>query len=107
MPGAFAWVNVKRWWCEEHREGHESDLKPYEGAKFRLSMSGLIEPVDEAEEAEAERQRVAAESRRHQREAREAQRRRDAERLAVYQRAAEERMRSEMPRGLRPRGSRV
>ena len=77
-------------------------MKPYEGARFRYSMSGLIEPVDEAEEAERERAEREAESRRRQREESQAQRRRDSERLEVYERARAEQMRREHPRGLRP-----
>lgn len=105
-PGSFKWVDAKRWWCEKHRAGHESDLEPYTGPRLAWSRSGVsIVDLDEAE-AEAERQRAEAESRRRQREVREAQRRHDAEKLGAYERAADERMRAEHPRGLRPEGVR-
>ena len=105
-PGSFKWVDCRRWWCEQHRAGHESDLEPYTGPRLAWSMSGVsIVDLDEAE-AEAERQRAEAESRRRQREVREAQRRHDAEKLGAYERAADERMRAEHPRGLRPEGVR-
>jgi hypothetical protein len=95
-PGSYAWVNCRRWWCEKHRAGHEEDMKPYTGARFRYAMSGAVVPVDDAaEEAERSRAEERAESLRRQREAAQAQRREDAERLAVYERARDEQWRRE------------
>ena len=80
-------------------------MEPYTGPGC-LSRSGVsIVDLDEAEaEAGAERARPSLAVVNGKREA---QRRKDAEKLAVYERAADERMRSENPRGLRPEGVRV
>ena len=92
LAGSFQWVSAKRWWCEEHRAGREDDLEPYR-SRLVLGPRGIIDL--DAEAAERERQRVAAESRRHQREAREAQRREDAARLAEFEAASNEQFRRE------------
>jgi hypothetical protein len=101
FPGSIAWVDVKRWWCDQHRHlAADGDLEPWR-PRIRYSRIGSIEFPDE-QEAEAERQRVAAESRRRQREVREAQRREEGARLAELEAARDARFRAERFAGFRP-----
>jgi hypothetical protein len=88
--GSVAMVPVRRWWCDEHRAGHEADLEPYR-PRLALSSSGLSHVDLDELEAEAERGRIEAESRRRQHEAREAEARADAERYAELEAAERER----------------
>ena len=94
LAGSFKWVEARRWWCEEHRAGHEDDLLPYAGPRLAYSASGAIIDLDE-QEAESERARIAAESRQARYEARQGQRREDAERLAAFEEAAARQFRRE------------
>ena len=92
-PGVIALTTARRWTCEKHRDqGDFSDWTPEPA--FRYSRSGALIHVAEAE-AEGERQRAAAESRRARYEARAAERREDAERLAAFEEAAAEQFRRE------------
>jgi hypothetical protein len=94
LPGSIAWVDVKRWWCDQHRHlAADGDLEPWR-PRARYSRTGTIEFPDEIE-AEAERQRVAAESRQRQRAQREAERAEDARALAKYEAGAAARFRRE------------
>jgi hypothetical protein len=94
LPGSIAWVDAKKWWCDQHRHlAADGDLEPWR-PRSRYSRTGSIEFPDEIE-AEGERQRAAAESRQRQREAREAERAEDARALARYESAAAERFRRE------------
>ena len=103
MPQVIKHVHCRRWYCEKHRDGHEQEMKPWDGQpRVALSMSGLGITFPEETAREAERRRVQAESLRHQREAEEARRRGDGERIAKLERARDEQMRREQPRGLRP-----
>lgn len=100
ISGAAALVSCKRWYCEEHRTGHETDLEPYTGPRLTYGPGGIVD-LDE-QEREAKRARVEAESRRRQREARDAQARADGERYAELEEAAHRRFLSELPAGFRP-----
>jgi hypothetical protein len=92
---------VKAWYCPQHREGREDHMAPYEGPTIGVSMSGAIRfPAED--EVERQRAETAAESRRRRYEVRAAERRREAEQAAEVQRHRDERMRAEMPKGLRP-----
>jgi hypothetical protein len=98
-PGSIAWIDCKRWYCQTHRAGHEAEMQPWR-PRARYSRTGSIEFPDEIE-AEAEHQRVEAESRRR-REQKEAERRSEAERLRESEALRDASFRSEMPKGLRP-----
>ncbi len=101
MAAVIRRVACKRWYCAEHREGHEADLEPWDGEmRASLSMSGKGFRIVAEDEREAERQRVQVESLRHQREAEEAQRRADAERLKPFEEANREAFRRQMPKGI-------
>jgi hypothetical protein len=92
--GAHARTNVRRWWCAAHKHLAEpGDMEPRTSG-VRYSSSGALEFADEVE-AEGQRARVEAESRRRQREVREAQRREEGERLAELEAARDERQRRE------------
>jgi hypothetical protein len=60
---------AKRWWCEEHRAGHEADLEPWT-PRTAFGPSGAIVFLDEVErdieiaEREAERRAAELEARR-------------------------------------------
>jgi hypothetical protein len=101
FPGAAARVEATRWWCGDHRAGHEADLEPYAGSRLGYSGSGLIVDLDELE-IERERAALEAESRRRQREHRTAAARAEGAELAESKRLADEAWAREMPRGIRP-----
>jgi hypothetical protein len=61
--GAPAQVDVRRWWCREHRHlAAPGDMEP-RPSRLRYSPGGAIIEVDPDEEA---REAARAESRRHQ-----------------------------------------
>jgi hypothetical protein len=99
MGGAAARVACRRWWCKEHRAGHEDDMTPYTGPRLGYSRIGLVVDLD-AQEREQERARAQAESQRRQLELREATRRADAVEHAKRKRAAREKLQRELPRGV-------
>jgi hypothetical protein len=91
LPGSIKWVNVRRWWCGQHRHlAADGDLEPWRST-LRYGPTGAIESGAEIE-AEGARQRAAAESRRKRYEQRQAERREDAARLAKYEAAADDRV---------------
>jgi hypothetical protein len=72
--GATVPVNARRWWCEQHRAGHEDDMEPWTGARIALGPSGFaLIDVDEVERESANEAR-AAKRRADQLEQRRAQR---------------------------------
>lgn len=79
--GAWREVDCSQWWCEEHRTGHEDDMKPYE-PPYRVSGTGRLIP------SERERKRIEAWHRERQEEeerergAREEHERREYEAIA-------------------------
>jgi hypothetical protein len=98
--GAPIPVDARRWWCPAHRHlADEGDMLP-RPIGLRIAPSGAIVPVDPDEEA---RGLVAAESRRHQHEAKLADRKADAQELASVERARRARVERELPPHLRPR----
>jgi hypothetical protein len=101
LPGSIAWVNVRRWWCDQHRHlAAEGDLEPWR-PRARYSRTGSIEFPDEVE-AEAERARVEAETRRRQRRQREAERAAEAAALERSEQARREAFRRESVTGGMP-----
>lgn len=95
--GAPVPVDVRRWWCETHRHlAAAGDMSP-PGSGIRLSPSGALVPVDEAEEARAS---VAAESRRRLHEERVASRQVEAAEAAEGERLRAEAFRRELGPGI-------
>lgn len=89
-PGGqqIARVDCRRWYCEEHREGREDEMKAYDGPRMGYSASGLLVDLDELE---VERAKAAAED--AHRASVAAQRAADAQREAEVLRVHEERKR--------------
>ena len=92
--GAPIPVDVRRWWCEQHRElAAERDLEP-RGSGVRLSPSGALVPIDEGEEA---REAAAAETRRVELEARLAEAEVEADAVRRHDQARAEEVRRLLP----------
>jgi hypothetical protein len=99
VTGAMAMTKARRWWCELHREGRESDLEPYvSGPRLGYSPSGAIIDLDEAE-ADADREVARAARRGVERAARRAEREAVAEELAAVRRAEREQLEREAAPG--------
>jgi hypothetical protein len=54
--GAPEPVAAKRWWCPEHRAGHEDDMRPWTHT-YRYSETGLLVDVEDDVNAELEQRR--------------------------------------------------
>lgn len=92
--GAPIPVDVRRWWCEQHRElAAQRDLEP-RGSGVRLSPSGALVPIDEGEEA---REAAAAETRRVELEARLAEAEVEADAVRRHDQARAEEVRRLLP----------
>ncbi len=94
--------DVRRWWCPEHRHlAGETDMQQRQ-PPFRLSPSGALVEVNEAEEA---REAVRAASRGAQRDARQAERQLEAEEWAAAKRSMDYSRERELPPHLRQEDS--
>ena len=95
--GAWREVNVRRWWCEQHRHlAGEDDMRPVP-LPWKLSPSGSLIPNDEADEA-SEAARV--ESRRAELAARDDESAAEAATMAATEQAMADRIRRETPAGV-------
>jgi hypothetical protein len=92
-------TDAKRWYCEEHRAGHEAEMEPW-SMGLRYSPSGALEFSGDAE-TEARRLETEAKSRAVVREVREAERREEAEALAGLEAEALAQLRRELPEGIK------
>lgn len=90
----FAKVNVRRWYCTEHRAGHEAEMLPWDGPRYGYGPSGVLVDLDELA---VERAKAAAEERHlaAERESRLAESAVDAEALRGFEEAKRERDRRE------------
>lgn len=90
----FAKVDVRRWYCPEHRAGREEEMKPYDGPRYGYGPSGAVVDLDELE---VERAKAAEQERHHaaEREAAAAERAVDAEGLRTFEEAKRARDRAE------------
>jgi hypothetical protein len=90
-------VPERRWFCEAHRD--QASAHDLEHWRSDLRWTPTTRGVIDLRELEADRAREATEleSRRVRREAIQAERREEAERLAQFERAAEEQRRRERP----------
>lgn len=93
-------VNVRRWWCPDHRAGHEEEMIPRPRQVFNPRTGSIIE-LDERE-LEREKGQARAESRRQRRETAEAARRAESEQAEHSKRQRDEATARELPIGLRP-----
>lgn len=95
--GAPTAVDVRRWWCAEHRHlARPGDMEPH-GPGVRISESGALVPVDEAEEA---RDAAKAESRQAVLAARLADCEADAAAVRLHREARAEETRRLLPPGV-------
>jgi hypothetical protein len=95
--GIPAPVDVRRWWCEAHRDQASPGDMSAHGSGVRISESGALVPIDEGELA---REEAEAEARRHKLEASIAQREREAESTRLHQEAREAEIRRLLPPGI-------
>ena len=95
--GAPVAVNVRRWWCEQHRHlAQPGDMQP-PGPGVRISESGALVPVDEHDE---ERDAAKLASRRVELEARLAESAADAAAGRRHREAREAEVRRLLPPGV-------
>jgi hypothetical protein len=89
-------VAARRWWCADHRCGHEADLEPWTPG-LRYSETGALIDADDDAEAERERERSDREQERmrQRREQSQAERREQLAERREYERAREEQHRRE------------
>jgi hypothetical protein len=94
---AWRTVNCRAWYCDEHRAGHEDDMRDL-GPGLRYSEFGVLVP-DIPDEAEREAAITA--SRQAQQQARDADRAVDAAQLRASDQARDQALQAELPPHLR------
>ena len=95
--GAPVAANVRRWWCEQHRDqAAAGDMEP-PGSGVRISESGSLIPIDDHE---GDRDAARAESRRAELESRLADAEVDAAAGRRHREAREQEVRRLLPPGV-------